>query len=256
MSIDIKNLCFSYKKKSKPVLKNVNLSISDDTITVILGLNGCGKTTLIKAIAGLFKNVTGVISYNNILLSTLSIHERSKLIAYVPQKINGIDDVKVEDYLTYGLVNSLKFYQAPSLLEKQNTLDMARKFKIEHLLHKNMGELSGGERQVVSLSSALLQNTKIILLDEPTSALDLKNQSLVLTKLKEISKAENKTVILSTHNPNHALFLDCNVALIDEGRILKYGPANTIINVENLKCIYGDNVCLSEQLPYKEISFV
>ena len=256
MSINIKNLCFSYGRKFDPVLKNVNFSISDNTITVLLGLNGCGKTTLIKAIAGLFNNITGEISYNDTLLSSLSIRERSKLIAYVPQKISGIDDVKVEDYLTYGMVNSLKFYQTPSQSEKQKTIDMANKFHIEHLIHKNMSELSGGERQIVSLVSSLLQNTKIILLDEPTSALDLKNQSLVLSILKEISKRENKTIILSSHNPNHALFLECNVALMNEGKILKFGPANKIINVEDLRCIYGDNVCLSKDLPYTEISFV
>lgn len=255
MSIDIKKLNFSYGKKFAPVLKDINLTVADNSITVILGLNGSGKTTLIKIIAGLLKSSYGSVYYNNTELFSLSVYERSKIIAYVPQKINGIDDVKVEDYLTYGMVNTLKFYQAPNKSEKAKAFEMAKKLKIENLFGKNLGNLSGGERQIVSLGSALLQNTKVILLDEPTSALDLKNQSLVLSLLKDIIKNEGKTIILSSHNPNHALFLDCNIAIIDNGTISEYGSAKEIINVEKLKYIYGDNVCFSSQLPYNEISF-
>ena len=89
---------------------------------------------------------------------------------------------------------------------------MCERLGITHFLDKNIGEVSGGERQIIFIACALIQDTPIILLDEPTSALDIKNQNKVLTVLKEISK-EGKTIILSSHNPNHALFLDSNVNL-------------------------------------------
>ena len=117
-----------------------------------------------------------------------------------------------------------------------------------------MEHLSGGERQVVMIAASILQDTPIILLDEPTSALDLKNQNMVLTLLKEISK-EGKTIILSSHNPNHALFLESNVILLNEGKILEEGHSNKIIKVDILEKVYGETLCYSKDLEYQEVSF-
>ena len=255
MSISIKNLKFSYGRKYPMVLNDISLDIKDGTVNVLLGLNGCGKTTLIKSLAGLFKTIIGDIYYDDKNIKDINITDRSKMIVYVPQKINGIDDVLIGDYLTYGMVNSLKFYQSPSEKDKEKVINMSKKLNIYHLINKKMGEVSGGERQIIYLCSALIQNTKVILLDEPTSSLDLKNQHLILKTLKEIAKEENKTIILSSHNPNHSLFLDCKVALMNNGIIYQYGDAKDIINIENLGNVYGDNICLSKELPYDEISF-
>ena len=84
--------------------------------------------------------------------------------------------------------------------------------------------------------------------------MDIKNQNKVLTVLKEISK-EGKTIILSSHNPNHALFLDSNVILMNKGVIAITGIAKDLITVEKLTSIYGEHVCYSDELGYREISF-
>ena len=133
--------------------------------------------------------------------------------------------------------------------------DTAEKLHITHLLDKNRGEISGGELQIVLIACALIQRTPIMLLDEPTSALDMKNQNLVLSILRDIAKEQNKTIILSSHNPNHALFLDSNVVLIHDGVVREEGPAKELIKVEKLVPIYGDHVCVSKDLGYEEISF-
>ena len=101
----------------------------------------------------------------------------------------------------------------------------------------------------------MLQNSEVIVLDEPTSALDLNNQNMVLSTLKDIVKKENKTMILSTHNPNHALYLDSRVAVMKDGYIIEYGDCKDIIKVDKLKTIYGDNLCYSSELEYQEVSF-
>ena len=95
----------------------------------------------------------------------------------------------------------------------------------------------------------------MIILDEPTSALDIKNQNKVLSLIKEIAKDKGKTFILSSHNPNHALFLNSNVFVLKNGFIVNQGNANDIINVENLTKVYGDDICYSDELFYREISF-
>lgn len=254
--IKISNLSFKYDKKSaKTVLNNLNLDIKEGTVNVLLGLNGCGKTTLIKLLAGLEKPIEGTIYYGDDDLQKLSYRKRSTIFSYVPQQANVTSDVSVKQYLSYGTTNTLAFYEHPGKEEMERVEEVAKKLKITHLLEKNLGEISGGELQIVLIACALIQGTEIMLLDEPTSALDMKNQNLVLSLLKDISKEENKTIIISSHNPNHALFLEANVVLIHNGVVCDEGPANDLIKVDKLVPIYGDHVCVSKDLGYEEISF-
>ena len=256
MNIKTSNLSFKYDKKAaKPVLNSINLEIKEGTVNVLLGLNGCGKTTLIKLLAGLEKPSEGTIFYDGQDLQTIRIKERSKKFSYVPQQANVTSDVPVRQYLSYGTTNTLAFYEHPGKEEMKLVEDTAEKLHITHLLDKNLGEISGGELQIVLIACALIQRTPIMLLDEPTSALDLKNQNLVLSILRDIAKEQNKTIILSSHNPNHALFLDSNVVLIHDGVVREEGPAKELIKVEKLVPIYGDHVCVSKDLGYEEISF-
>ena len=255
MHIKIDRLSFRYLKNSPIVLNDISLELKDGGLTVLLGLNGCGKTTLIKLLAGLEKPSSGAVFYDDEDLAKISVKQRSKIFAYVSQHANVSGDIPVRQYLLFGTNNTLAFYQRPGKEEMALVEKMAERFHISHLLDKNLGQISGGEFQIVLIACAIIQRTPIVLLDEPTSALDLKNQSLVLSVLKEIAVAEKKTIILSTHNPNHALFLDSDVILINEGVIKGQGKASELITKENLKEIYGDKLCLSEELPYKEISF-
>ncbi len=255
MNIKISNLSFKYDKKApKPVLDNISLEIKEGTVNVLLGLNGCGKTTLIKLLSGLEKPIDGTIEYGDKNLNQIKIRERSKIFSYVPQQANVTNDVPVRQYLSYGTTNTLAFYEHPGKEEMELVEETAKRLNITSLLDKNLGEISGGELQIVLIACSLIQNTPIMLLDEPTSALDMKNQNMVLSILKEIAK-EGKTIILSSHNPNHALFLDANVVLIHDGVIKDEGPAKDLIKVEKLIPIYGEHVCVSKDLGYEEISF-
>ena len=255
MHIKIDSLSFRYLKNLPIVLNNVSLEIPDGSLTVLLGLNGCGKTTLIKLLAGLEKPCKGSVFYDDKDLAKISIKDRSKIFAYVSQHANVSSEIPVRQYLLFGTNNTLAFYQRPGKEEMELVEATAERFHISHLLDKNLGQISGGELQTVLIACAIIQRTPIVLLDEPTSALDLKNQSLVLSVLKEIAVQEKKTIILSTHNPNHALFLESDVVLIHDGQIKGRGKAVDLITKPNLEEIYGNRLCLSEELPYKEISF-
>ena len=256
MNIKISNLSFKYDKKSeKLILNKIDTEFKEGSINVLLGLNGCGKTTLIKLLAGLEKPIEGTITYNGNDLQKIKIRERSRIFSYVPQQANVTNDIPVKQYLSYGTTNTLAFYEHPGKEEMELVEATAEKLHITHLLDKNLGEISGGELQIVLIACALIQRTPVMLLDEPTSALDMKNQNLVLSLLKDISKEENKTIILSSHNPNHALFLDANVVLIHDGVVCDEGPAKDLIKIEKLVPIYGEHVCVSKDLGYEEISF-
>ena len=254
--IDVKELSFKYQRKGKLVLDKLNFSCEKGTVNVLIGLNGSGKTTLIKTIAGLLENYQGEVFIDGENLKGLSIKERAKKMAYVAQRSNAVDDFPVLDYLLFGTVNKMNFYQSPKEEDKKRVLDCAKQFGITHLLDKKLGEISGGERQIVSICAAIVQDTNLVILDEPTSALDIKNQHAVLSIIKRIAKEQGKTFILSSHNPNQALYLSSNVLLLRHGTIVAQGQAEGIINIEALKTVYGEDICYSTELPYKEISFM
>lgn len=253
--IETKNLSFRYKKTGKYIINGVNFSCEKGTVNVLLGLNGSGKTTLIKLLTGLFDRYQGTISLNGRDLKTFSIKERAKVISYVAQRTPVADDFTVEEYLSFGNVNKMRFYESPTDEDIKRVVDIAKRFEIEYLLECKLGEISGGERQIVSICGAVVQDTDVIILDEPTSALDIKNQNKILSFIKEIAVKENKTVILSSHNPNHALYLNANVFLFQNGIITECGKAEDIISVEKLKNIYREEIVYSKDLDYNEISF-
>ena len=254
--IDVKELSFQYQRKGKLVLDKLNFSCEKGTVNVLIGLNGSGKTTLIKTIAGLLENYQGEVFIDGENLKSLSIKERAKKMAYVAQRSNAVNDFPVLDYLLFGTANKMNFYQSPKEEDKKRVLDCAKQFGITHLLDKKLGEISGGERQIVSICAAIVQDTNLVILDESTSALDIKNQHAVLSIIKKIAKEQGKTFILSSHNPNHSLYLNSNVFLLKSGTIVAQGRAEDIINIEALKTVYGDDICYSVELPYKEISFI
>lgn len=254
-AIKVDNLTFGYNK-TKTVLDDISFSLEEGSVNVLLGLNGSGKTTLIKLLATLLTPQKGEITVKDKAINKLSPHERSKLISYVAQRSGSVDDFTVKAYLLFGNVNQFKFYQHPKHEHELKVLNYADRFAITHLLDKNLGQLSGGERQIVSICAAMIQDSPIVILDEPTSALDITNQHKVLKLLRDIAHTENKTFVLSTHNPNHALYLNANVILLKKGKIANQGKAEQLITVQNLQSIYGNELCLSKDLPYEEISFI
>ncbi len=253
--IETKNLSFRYKKTGKYIIDNIDFSCEKGTINVLLGLNGSGKTTLIKLLTGLLNGYQGTISLNERDLKTYSIKERAKVISYVAQRTTVADDFSVEEYLSFGNVNKMRFYESPTEEDIKRIKDMARRFGVYELLNSKLVEISGGERQVVAICGAIIQDSDVIVLDEPTSALDMKNQNKILSFIKEIAENESKTFILSSHNPNHALYLNANVFLLQNGNIVEHGKAADIISVEKLKNIYGKEIVYSKDLNYNEVSF-
>jgi iron complex transport system ATP-binding protein len=252
--IEIQNLKFEYSK-GNTILAGIDHSFEAGTINVILGLNGCGKTTLIKILAGLLNPTHGSIIVDGKPILSLSDHERSKLFAYVPQFATSRIAFSVEEYLLLSLTNQKSIYWRPDQKDKDKVREFSERLSIDDKkFNRRVDELSGGERQIVMICGALLQDAMIIILDEPTAALDMKNQYKVLQFLKRCHKHEEKTIIFSCHDPNHALRLGGNTIALHEGKIHMSGNSREVIKAENLKEIYGEYVCDSKESPYNFIT--
>lgn len=248
-AVNITNLSFSYGAVS--VLDDCTFNIDENTITVLLGANGAGKSTLFSCLMKQQKVNNQTIKIDSKPIEELSLKSLSRMISYVPQ-INTIADLDcvVRDYLVEGRTPYLSAFSIPGREEYLIAEKYASMIGITHLLSKNLQHLSGGELQLVLVARALVQETPIIIMDEPMSALDLGNQAKIL-KLIKLLKENGKTVIFSSHNPNHALILGCNVCMLKNGKIVSFGNAQECITQQNIKELYGNDISVKETEDYK-----
>ncbi|MBD5632278.1 MAG: ABC transporter ATP-binding protein [Clostridia bacterium] len=239
-AIEVTDLCFEYEK-NKLVLDNICFKVEQGCVVAILGKNGCGKSTLLDCIIGYNDFKSGSIKVNGRDIKELSDKELSKNIAYISQKTDINLDYSVLEFILFGRNCRLKFGVSPTEADYEISKANAEKCGITHLLTKDINKLSGGERQLVFIARALTQESPVIIMDEPTASLDYGNQLKLYEMIKELQK-EGKTIIFTTHNPEHVLYLDCQVAVVQSGKITKTGQAKDIITQTTLKEIYGDIV--------------
>ena len=253
--IQIDSLSFAYTK-GNDVLRDVSLQVEEGQIAALLGRNGCGKSTLLDCLIGYHRDYVGNVEVCGQNIGDVSPRRIAKLLSYVPQQTECKIDYTVNEFLLIGRTPYIPIGGYPSENDYEMALICAERCGISDLLEKSILRLSGGERQLVFLAKALVQDTPIIILDEPFSALDIVNQQEMLTLIKSIAKGNRKTILLTTHNPNHALYLGSEVALMKDGTISEHGHATDIVKPEKLKQIYGEQICYSKELPYEEVSFL
>ena len=227
--------------------------LNENTINVILGLNGSGKTTLIKLMTGVLSAPKDAIFIDQTDATQFSSSELSKKISYVPQSISDDNDFLVRDYLTFGRMNKIKFYSAPKEEDFKKAIDVANELQIQHLLGRKMNELSGGQRQLVVIARAVVQDADVILMDEPTSSIDYQYIDRFIRYLN-VLKERGKTIIFSCHNPSIPLLLNANVFVLADGQLKYSGEARTLLNQETLCRIYDCEFVSTSELPYNEYS--
>ncbi len=221
--IKIENL--NYKIGEINVLKNINLEIEKNNIVVILGVNGCGKSTLIKCIASLLK-YTGKITLEQNILSNLNSKIRSRQISYLPQNCIKTN-IKVKTLINHSRFPYLSFGNSLSSNDKNIIKKSIELTGIEKIINKNVMDISGGERQLAYLTMVLAQNTPIILLDEPNTFLDIEHQIFLFNLIKDLNKL-NKTIIIVLHDIIQALDIADKIILMDKGEIVNYGKPSEI----------------------------
>lgn len=246
MVLSVENLKFSYDDYL--VLEDINFKIKPGDFVAILGVNGCGKTTLIKCLNRILKADEGIILVEDSNLKNLNSREVAKLMGYVPQHVE-------KGYLTVfdAVLVGRKPYIEWTLSKKdiEITKDILKLLDLDKYALRYINELSGGELQKVAIARALVQNPKILLLDEPTSGLDLKNQLEVMEIIKKVSKEDKISSIVIVHDLNLALRYCDKFIMMKEGNILVSGEMKDL-NAENIQEVYGVNVIFGENdgIPY------
>lgn len=222
-------------------LENISFNISPGKMYALLGLNGSGKTTIIKMITGLLKAKSGSILVGNKDILTLNERERAKIISYVPQYTHIVYDISVIDVVLMGITPYLKIFETPNKYHREQAYKILDNLGIGNVAHKNFQTLSGGLKQMVIIARAMLQNGKYLILDEPDSSLDLSNKKSLMEKLRHITDKYQKGSLLSMHNPEYALNYCDNIILIKDGKLTEINlEKEEISSIEKkLSDIYG-----------------
>lgn len=231
--ISVKNLSFGYSKKAL-VLDNISIDFNSGRIIALIGRNGSGKTTFLDCLLGV-NTFSGDVFIDEENIKGLSARGYAKLVSFIPQSVQINIDYTIRDFIAFGRNPHLNVLQTLSDKDYLVVEENAKKCGIEEILNKDINKVSGGERQLAFIARALTQETPIIIMDEPTASLDFGNQQRLFKIMTNLVN-DGKTIIFTTHNPNHLVNLDCDIYAVQNKSIMKID----LLNKEVVKNIYGD----------------
>jgi iron complex transport system ATP-binding protein len=237
--IEIKNLTVQYGQKV--AVNNVTLQIKKGYFTTIIGPNGCGKSTLIKAVAGLFKESHGNILIANKPRTAYERKEFSRTASFLMQFSEAPTGMSVYDFVSFGRIPYLKMFQSMSREDHRYVEWAMKKTSVYEFKDMLVSQLSGGERQRVFLALALAQKTEILILDEPTNHLDLKYQYELLSLIQTLKREENLTIVCVLHDVNQAIRYSDEIFVMKNGKVVVHGVPEQCITKEIMHEVYDVN---------------
>jgi iron complex transport system ATP-binding protein len=240
--LEVQSLDFSYG--GRQILRDIDFSLRKGEFLAVLGPNGVGKSTLFRCILGIEKRYSGRILLDHGDIRGKSPREMAKTIAYVPQIHYPSFNYSVMDMVLMGTAAQGKEWASPDARQKRNASEALERLGIAGLTGRDFIRLSGGERQLVLVARALAQQARLLVMDEPTANLDYGNQIRVLLQIEALS-AHGYSVIMSTHNPEHALLFAGRVLALKDGEIAALGPAAEALDAALIRALYGVEVRLS-----------
>ena len=244
--LDVRDLRVGYGRKHPvEVVHGVSLTLDAGEFLCIIGPNGCGKTTTLKALMGLLPSLSGTVTVAGEPVAGMPERELARRFAYIPQAHTPPFPFTVADVVLMGrtpYVNRLARTTEHDRLVAYKALDL---LGIKDLSDTAYTNLSGGQQQLVLIARALTQQSDILVMDEPTAALDFGNQQLVLSRMRMLSRM-GKGVIMVTHDPDHALYCADRVIAMEDGRVIKEGTAAECITTQIIRRIYHTQACVMD----------
>jgi len=231
VSLDIHKLCVTYNETS--VLHDVSAKLPAGQVTALIGCNGAGKSTMLKAMAGLLPMSGQMILDTHVLTGA----QKLKSIAYMPQETSAGSSLTVLEVILLGRIGSLGMFVSTSLIdEAYQALDT---FGLTSIQARTLDAISGGQRQMVYLAQAMFRCPRVLLLDEPTAALDLRHQLLVLETLRKFADETGGVVGMAMHDLSLAAQFSDRVIGLKDGRVLASGKPPEVITAKHLCEMYA-----------------
>jgi iron complex transport system ATP-binding protein len=235
--LEVKNISLSYNHS--PVVEDLSFELLPGELVGLIGPNGCGKTSIIKAISRVLPPRSGQIILDGKEIRYYSHSALAQVIGVVPQNPSLPDTFKVFEVVLLGRNPHLGWLRG----EGPNDIGIAwramEKTGIAALAERKISELSGGERQRVTIARVLAQEPQVILLDEPTANLDLSHQIEIVGLMKNLCREKQIVVMIAIHDLNLAAQFCDRLIMINKGRIHAVGTPQEVITSENIREVYG-----------------
>jgi iron complex transport system ATP-binding protein len=237
------NISFTYE--TSLVFKDLSVSVQKQDFIGLIGPNGSGKSTLLKIMGGVLKVDSGSILFKNSSLSKINKKVFAQSVSWVPQEHPMVFPFKVSEIIMMGRHPYLSAFSFESKEDYDITRRAMETTMTSQFADRYFNEISGGEKQRVMIASALAQNPEMMLLDEPTSALDLKYQIQILNILKNLNANHDMTLVIAMHDLNLASQFCNRLILLNEGKIVRDGTPEQVLEKNILEQVYGIDIDLS-----------
>ncbi|EFB75698.1 ABC transporter ATP-binding protein [Subdoligranulum variabile] len=231
-----------------PVLRDISFTAQDGQITALVGTNGCGKTTLLKAIARQLPLLNGEILLQGQPIQSFDRKAFARAAAFMPQ-VRNIPEISVRGLVSHGRFPYLGLSRQMTTRDRAAVEQAMRATGVAQWAERDLRELSGGERQRVYLAMALAQGGDAILLDEPTTYLDVSAQFELLELLRTLAD-QGKTLLLVLHDLAQALQYSDRVAVVAEGRLLAFDSPANLFEQKILDRVFGVTLCRAPEGTY------
>jgi iron complex transport system ATP-binding protein len=234
---EIEDISLSYNHH--PVVQNLSFQLNSGEMVGLLGPNGCGKTSVIRAMSRSLSLRTGSIRLDGREIGFIPRGDLARQIGVVPQNPILPDTFSVLEVVLLGRNPHLGFLKSESARDMAIVNRAMESAGIAPLADRKINELSGGEKQRVTIARILAQEPKIILLDEPTANLDISRQVELLTLVKALCKEKNLAVLIAIHDLNLAAQYCDRLLMLTKGRLYAEGTSQEVITAENIWAVYG-----------------
>lgn len=228
MELELKNICV--KLSNKTILKSINLKVNDGELISLLGASGCGKTTMLKTIAGIVKQDEGSIVLGGNIVDKIPAYQRRTVIVF--------QDFRLFPHMTVAenIGFPLKMLGLNKTKRREKAIELLKKVQLEGYENRHVDKLSGGQMQRVALARALAAKPSILLLDEPFSSLDINLRKDMRELILGLQNEYKITTILVTHDQEEALTMSDKIAFMHKGQIEQYDtPENIFKNPANTR---------------------
>ncbi|WNS75810.1 ABC transporter ATP-binding protein [Bacillus sp. DTU_2020_1000418_1_SI_GHA_SEK_038] len=236
--IQVRALSKFYGKK--PVVENVTVDIHPGKITSFIGPNGAGKSTLLSMVSRLIEADTGEVLIENSHVKKMKSNDFSKRVSILKQSNYMNVRLTIRELVSFGRFPYSKGHLNE---EDEKMVDQAIKYMgLTDMQHDFLDELSGGQRQRAFIAMVIAQDTDYILLDEPLNNLDMKHSVQIMKILRRLVDELGKTVVIVLHDINFASVYSDRIVALKDGKVVKNGPTNEIIQSDSLKEIYDMDI--------------
>ncbi|CAH0151144.1 Ferric enterobactin transport ATP-binding protein FepC [Microbacterium oxydans] len=220
-----------------PIISTLTLEVPDDSFTIIIGPNACGKSTLLRGFARLLRPTTGAVLLDGAELKTYKPKEAARRLGLLPQSSIAPDGITVADLVGRGRFPHQNAMRTWSSADERAVADAMAATGVTELSRRLVDELSGGQRQRVWVAMALAQQTKHLLLDEPTTFLDIAHQIDLMELFADLHR-NGTTLVAVLHDLNHAARYATHLVAMRDGAVVAQGDPREIITAEIVEAVY------------------